>query len=51
MPAGARSCGHPSKPEETVERPEVITKQELQNPPAEQSGGMQRGQAIAHDGV
>jgi uncharacterized RmlC-like cupin family protein len=34
-----------------MDRPEVITKQQLQNPPAEQSGGMQRGQAFAHDGV
>jgi uncharacterized RmlC-like cupin family protein len=28
-----------------VDRPEVITKQELQNPPAEQSASMQPGQA------
>jgi uncharacterized RmlC-like cupin family protein len=34
-----------------MDRPEVITKQQLQNPPAEQSGGMQRGQAFARDGV
>ena len=34
-----------------MDRPEVITKQQLQNPPAEQSGGMQRGQAFAHDEV
>jgi hypothetical protein len=34
-----------------MDRPEVITKQELQNPPAEQSASMQRGQAFAHDGV
>jgi uncharacterized RmlC-like cupin family protein len=34
-----------------VDRPEVITKQELQNPPAEQSASMQRGQAFAHDGI
>jgi uncharacterized RmlC-like cupin family protein len=34
-----------------MDRPEVITKQQLQNPPAEQTGGMQRGQAFAHDGV
>ena len=34
-----------------MDRPEVTTKQQLQNPPAEQSGGMQRGQAFAHDGV
>lgn len=32
-------------------RPEVITGQELQNPPAEQSASMQRGQAFAHDGI
>ncbi len=44
----ARSCGgHPSRPEETIDRPEGVTKQELQNLPAEQSGGMQRGQAFA----
>ena len=41
----------PSRPEETMDRPEVITKQELQNPPAEQSASMQRGQAFAHDGI
>jgi hypothetical protein len=34
-----------------VGRPEVITGQELQNPPAEQSASMQRGQAFAHDGI
>ena len=34
-----------------MDRPEVITKQQLQNPPTEQSGGMQRGQAFAHDGI
>jgi hypothetical protein len=34
-----------------MDRPEVITKQELQNPPPEQSAGMQRGQAFAHDGI
>jgi uncharacterized RmlC-like cupin family protein len=34
-----------------MDRPEVITKQELQNPPAEQSASMQRGQAFAHDGT
>ena len=34
-----------------MDRPEVITKQELQNPPAEQSASMQRGQAFAHDGI
>jgi hypothetical protein len=34
-----------------MDRPEVITKQQLQNPPAEQSGGMQRGwNEIAVDG-
>ena len=37
MLIGAGSCGHPCIPEITVDRPEVITKQELQNPPAEQS--------------
>jgi hypothetical protein len=41
MPVGARSCGgHPSRPEGTVDRPEVITKQELQHPPAEQSASI-----------
>ena len=34
-----------------MDRPETITKQELQNPPAEQSASMQRGQAFAHDGT
>ena len=34
-----------------MNRPEVITKQELQNPPAEQSTSMQRGRAFAHDGI
>ena len=30
---------------------EVRTKQELDQPPTEQSAGMQRGEAFAHDGV
>jgi uncharacterized RmlC-like cupin family protein len=34
-----------------VDRAEVITKQELENPPAEQSASMQRGQAFAHHGI
>jgi uncharacterized RmlC-like cupin family protein len=34
-----------------VERPEVVTKQELETPTSEQSTGMQRGEAFAHDGV
>jgi hypothetical protein len=34
-----------------MDRPEIMTKQELQNPPAEQSASMQRGQAFAHDGI
>ena len=45
MLVGAGSCGHPCIPEITVDRSEVITKQELQNPPAEQSASMQPGQA------
>jgi hypothetical protein len=28
-----------------MDRPQVITRQQLQNPPAEQAGGMQRSQA------
>ena len=34
-----------------MDRPQVITKQQLQNPPAEQTTNLQRGQAFAHDGV
>lgn len=34
-----------------MHRPEVVSKQQLENPPAEQSSGMQRGEAFAHDGV
>ena len=34
-----------------MERPEVVTKQQLENPSSEQSEGMQRGEAFAHDGV
>lgn len=32
-------------------RPELVTKKQLENPPAEQSAGMQRGQAFVHEGV
>jgi uncharacterized RmlC-like cupin family protein len=34
-----------------VDHPEIVTKAELENPSAEQTAGMQRGQAFAHDGV
>jgi uncharacterized RmlC-like cupin family protein len=34
-----------------MERPEVVRRQELESPPLEQSSGMQRGQAFAHEGV
>ena len=34
-----------------MSRPEIVTKEQLSAPPTEQSGGMQRGQAFAHDGV
>lgn len=34
-----------------MDRPEVVSKSQLENPPTEQSRGMQRGQAFAHDGV
>jgi uncharacterized RmlC-like cupin family protein len=51
MLVGACFCGHPCRPEIAVDRPEVVTKRELQNPPAEQSASMQRGQAFAHDGI
>jgi hypothetical protein len=33
-----------------MDRPEVITKQQLQNPPVEQTTNMQRGQAFALTG-
>lgn len=32
-------------------RPVVVTREQLSSPPAEQSAGMQRGEAFAHDGV
>ena len=51
MPVGARSCGALVGSEETMDRPQVITKQQLQNPPAEQTSNIQRGQAFAHDRV
>jgi len=34
-----------------MDRPQVITRQTLENPPAEQTTNIQRGQAFAHDGV
>jgi hypothetical protein len=34
-----------------MDRPQVITRQALENPPAEQTTNSQRGQAFAHDGV
>lgn len=34
-----------------MEGPQVIKRHELENPPGEQSSGMQRGEAFAHDGV
>jgi uncharacterized RmlC-like cupin family protein len=34
-----------------VDRPEIVTKAERESPGAEQTEGMQRGQAFAHDGV
>jgi uncharacterized RmlC-like cupin family protein len=37
--------------EEIMDRPQVITKQALANPLAEQTTNIQRGQAFAHDGV
>jgi uncharacterized RmlC-like cupin family protein len=37
--------------EREMRRPQVVTKGELETPPAEQSSGMQRGEAFAHDGV
>ena len=42
---------HRSRSEEAMDRPQVITKQALENPPAEQTTNLQRGQAFAHDGV
>ena len=34
-----------------MDRPRVVTGEELANPSEEQSAGMQRGQAFAHEGV
>ena len=34
-----------------MQRPEIVSKAALTTPPDEQSAGMQRGQAFAHDGV
>jgi uncharacterized RmlC-like cupin family protein len=42
---------HRSRSKEAMDHPQVITKQQLQNPPAEQTTNLQRGQAFAHDGV
>jgi uncharacterized RmlC-like cupin family protein len=42
---------HPSRSEEAMDRPQVITRQALENPPAEQTTNLRRGQAFAHDGV
>ena len=32
-------------------KPEIVTREQLTDPSAEQSSGMQRGQAFAHDSV
>jgi uncharacterized RmlC-like cupin family protein len=34
-----------------MDEPQVVTKEELAQPPTEQTEGMARGQAFAHDGV
>jgi uncharacterized RmlC-like cupin family protein len=34
-----------------LERPQIVTRHDLENPSVEQSAGMQRGQAFAHKGV
>ena len=34
-----------------MDRPQVITRRTLENPPAEQATNIQRGQAFTHDGV
>lgn len=34
-----------------MDRPQVVAKEALESPPAEQSSGMQRGEAFAHDGA
>lgn len=34
-----------------MDHPKIVTKVELENPSAEQTSGLQRGQAFAHDGV
>ena len=34
-----------------MSRPGIVTKEQLSAPATEQSGGMQRGQAFAHEGV
>jgi len=34
-----------------MSHPEIVTKEQLSAPPTEQSGGMQRGQAFAHESV
>ncbi|GAC1376487.1 MAG: hypothetical protein NVSMB4_05360 [Acidimicrobiales bacterium] len=37
--------------EKTVDHPLIVTKADLESPAHEQSSGLQRGQAFAHDGV
>jgi hypothetical protein len=34
-----------------MDRPQVITRQALEAPPAEQTTNIERGEAFAHDGV
>ena len=34
-----------------MDRPQIVTKSELEQPPAEQTAGLQRGEAFAHEGV
>ncbi len=34
-----------------MDHPKIVTKAELENPSQEQTTGLQRGQAFAHDGV
>lgn len=34
-----------------MDEPQVVTKEELAQPPVEQTEGMARGQAFAHDGI
>jgi uncharacterized RmlC-like cupin family protein len=37
--------------EKVVDQPKIVTKAELENPSEEQTAGLQRGQAFAHEGV